>query len=90
MRYRFDVNYHDSDLRLDDVDAPGTLGKRGTRTTTPTRIFSGLESAAFDRRMGGISDRVHRISRKGDHSSALLAGLETYRRVPACSHYARD
>ncbi len=80
-RYRFDVDYADPDLRLGEA-RPGSVGRRDPRPTTATELRSGLLEDGFDPALGGASDRIHRISRKGSSSSPMLAALECFRRVP--------
>jgi cell wall-associated NlpC family hydrolase len=83
LRYRFDVDYSLPHLRLGAEARPGTFGRRDRASrTTAEAARSGLLAADYSRQLGGISNRVHRISRRGASSNLLLSYLECYRGVP--------
>ncbi|HBP20737.1 MAG TPA: hypothetical protein DEA08_23480, partial [Planctomycetes bacterium] len=52
LRYRVEVDYADSAIRLGPSARPGSLGARDPEPTTATRLSSGLEPAAFSRQLG--------------------------------------
>ncbi|MGE0709827.1 MAG: hypothetical protein AB7N76_24840 [Planctomycetota bacterium] len=82
VRYRVDVDYGTRELWLGSGVRPGSPGKRDPEPTTASELRSGLAAADVSRDLGGASDSIHRISRRGRHADSFLSCLEAYRRVP--------
>jgi cell wall-associated NlpC family hydrolase len=76
-RYRVDADLADPALSR----RVGSPGRRDPQPTTAAALRSGLLDG-FSRDLSGVAPQVHRISRRGPSSNALLSHLEAYRGVP--------
>ncbi len=73
VRYRFDADYQAEDLKL----GANAIGSPGRNDSSQQSQVAARDYAAY-----GISNSVHRISRRSGNANLYLSFIEAYRRVP--------